>query len=180
MLVIGVGQATKLLGMLTLDRKAYVAQVEFGSATDTDDAEGEVVRTAPVPHELSDPAFAAEALRGLLGEQDQVPPSYSAISVNGRRAYALARDGKQVELAARHVTVHAADLVSVESGEKCVWTCAFDVSKGTYAASPETLASRAIAPTCAAWCARRQAASPETASVRTSCRGRSLLVVALF
>ena len=134
-LVIGIGQATKLLGMLTLDRKAYVAQVEFGSATDTDDAEGEVVRTAPVPHELSDPAFAAEALHGLLGEQDQVPPAYSAISVNGRRAYALARDGKQVELAARHVTVHAADLVSVESGEKCVWTCAFDVSKGTYVRS---------------------------------------------
>ena len=134
-LVIGIGQATKLLGMLTLDRKAYVAQVEFGSATDTDDSEGEVVRTAPVPHELSDPAFAAEALHGLLGEQDQVPPAYSAISVNGRRAYALARDGKQVELAARHVTVHAADLVSVESGEKCVWTCAFDVSKGTYVRS---------------------------------------------
>ena len=119
-LVIGIGQATKLLGMLTLDRKAYVAQVEFGSATDTDDSEGEVVRTAPVPHELSDPAFAAEALHGLLGEQDQVPPAYSAISVNGRRAYALARDGKQVELAARHVTVHAADL---------------DVSKGTYVRS---------------------------------------------
>ena len=97
--------------------------------------EGEVVRTAPVPHELSDPAFAAEALHGLLGEQDQVPPAYSAISVNGRRAYALARDGKQVELAARHVTVHAAELVSVESGEKCVWTCAFDVSKGTYVRS---------------------------------------------
>ena len=135
MLVVGIGQATKLLGMLTLDRKAYVAQVEFGSATDTDDAEGEVVRTAPVPHELSDPAFAAEALHGLLGEQDQVPPAYSAISVNGRRAYALARDGKQVELAARHVTVHAAELVSVESGEKCVWTCAFDVSKGTYVRS---------------------------------------------
>ena len=134
-LVIGIGQATKLLGMLTLDRKAYVAQVEFGSATDTDDAEGEVIRTAPVPHELSDPAFAAEALHGLLGEQEQVPPAYSAISVNGRRAYALARDGKQVELAARHVTVHAAELVSVESGEKCVWTCAFDVSKGTYVRS---------------------------------------------
>lgn len=134
-LVVGIGQATKLLGMLTLDHKAYVAQIEFGSATDTDDAEGEVVRTAPVPPELADPAFAAEALRGLLGEQDQVPPAYSAISVNGKRAYALARDGQRVELAARHVTVHAADLVSVEAGEKCVWTCAFDVSKGTYVRS---------------------------------------------
>lgn len=134
-LVVGIGQATKLLGMLTLDRKAYVAQIEFGSATDTDDAEGEVVRRAPVPSELSDPAFAAEALRGLLGEQDQVPPAYSAISVNGKRAYAMAREGQQVELAARHVTVHGADLVGVEAGEKLVWTCSFDVSKGTYVRS---------------------------------------------
>lgn len=134
-LVVGIGQATKLLGMLTLDRKGYVARIEFGSATDTDDAEGEVTKTAPVPPELSDPAFAAEALRGLLGEQDQVPPAYSAISVNGRRAYAMARDGQRVELAPRRVTVHDAALVSVEPGEKCVWTCAFDVSKGTYVRS---------------------------------------------
>ncbi len=134
-LVVGIGQATKLLGLLTLDRKSYRAKIEFGSRTDTDDAEGKVVATAPVPAELADEAFAASAVAALAGEQDQVPPAYSAISVNGRRAYALARDGREVVLEPRRITVHAARLVSVDAGEKCVWTCDFDVSKGTYVRS---------------------------------------------
>lgn len=134
-LVVGIGQATKLLGLLTLDRKSYRARIEFGSQTDTDDAEGEVVATAAVPPELADPAFAAQAVASLVGEYDQVPPAYSAISVNGRRAYAMARDGKEVVLEPRHVTIHAASLAAVDAGEKCVWTCDFDVSKGTYVRS---------------------------------------------
>lgn len=134
-LVVGIGQATKLLGLLTLDRKRYRAAIEFGSRTDTDDAEGEVVETAPVPAELADASFAAEAVASVVGEQDQVPPAYSAISVNGRRAYAMARDGREVVLEPRRVTVHEASLVSVEAGERCVWTCDFDVSKGTYVRS---------------------------------------------
>lgn len=134
-LVVGIGQATKLLGLLTLDRKSYRARIEFGSATDTDDAEGQVTATADVPAELSDPEFARRALMRMEGECDQVPPAFSAISVNGRRAYAMAREGQRVELAPRRVTIHKASLVSLEPGEKCVWTCDFDVSKGTYVRS---------------------------------------------
>ena len=134
-LVIGIGQATKLLGLLTLDRKGYRARIEFGSATDTDDAQGEVIERSEVPHELSQFEYAAAQVANLVGETDQVPPAYSAISVDGKRAYALAREGKEVELKSRHVTIHAAELVCIEGGadgDPLVWTCDFDVSKGTY------------------------------------------------
>lgn len=61
-MVVGVGQATRLLGMLTLDTKSYVADISFGAETNTDDAEGEAVRTVAVANELRDPAYARERL----------------------------------------------------------------------------------------------------------------------
>ena len=92
-MVVGVGQATRLLGMLTLDTKNYVADISFGSETNTDDAEGEAVRTVAVADELRDPAYARERLAAMLGPQMQVPPAFSAISVNGVRAYKSAQCG---------------------------------------------------------------------------------------
>ena len=82
-MVVGVGQATRLLGMLTLDTKSYVADISFGAETNTDDAEGEAVRTVAVANELSDPAYARERLASMMGPQMQVPPAFSAISVSG-------------------------------------------------------------------------------------------------
>ena len=134
-MVIGVGQATRLLGRITLDRKSYLARIAFGYETNTDDAEGEVTRTiAPAP-ELSNPDFASHVLAGFLGLQEQVPPAFSAISVDGVRSYRRARAGEEVELPARPIEVYAADLIGVEpacdvSGP--VWTVSFTVSKGTY------------------------------------------------
>ena len=134
-LVIGVGQATRLLGRITLDRKGYLARIAFGSETNTDDAEGEVVRRIdPVP-ELLEPAFAKRVLTGFIGAQQQVPPAFSAISVDGVRSYKRARAGEDVSLPARPIEVFSADLISVEpgeAGEGPVWTVAFEVSKGTY------------------------------------------------
>ena len=153
-LVIGIGQATRLLGLLTLDRKAYRARIEFGSATDTDDAQGEVVERAGVPDDLRDFEYAAAQLAVLEGETDQVPPAYSAISVNGKRAYELAREGKEVELRSRRVTIYSAKLISVEGGENgepLVWTCDFDVSKGTYIRSIARDLGRSLG-TCAHLC----------------------------
>ena len=66
-MVVGVGQATRLLGMLTLDTKSYVADISFGAETNTDDAEGEAVRTVAVANELRDPAYARERLAAMLG-----------------------------------------------------------------------------------------------------------------
>ena len=132
-MVVGVGQAARLLGMLALDRKRYVARIRWGAETATDDAEGEPVRTAPVPAAARDAAAARELLAGFVGPQEQVPPAYSAISVGGERSYRRARAGETVELAARPIEVHAAELLALEEGPgEPVWTVAFDVSKGTY------------------------------------------------
>ena len=134
-LVVGVGQATRLMGMLTLDDKRYEARIAFGAETQTDDAEGEVVRTAEVPSRLGEPAVASVLVQSLRGTFEQVPPAYSAISVDGRRAYDRARAGETVELAPRTVTVYDARLIDVETGEKLVWDCDLHVSKGTYVRS---------------------------------------------
>lgn len=135
-LVVGIGSATRLLGMLTLAEKRYQATISFGTETTTDDSEGEVVVTKSVPAECFDPSFARETLAQLEGEQDQIPPSYSAISVGGKRAYALAREGKDLEIPARHITVYQARLVSLskssEDSNDCLWTVDLRVSKGTY------------------------------------------------
>ena len=133
-LVVGIGQATKLLGLLTLDRKGYRATFRLGAETTTDDAEGEVCATADVSPELLEASRAKSELARLVGEVDQVPPRFSAVSVNGRRAYDAARAGEELELAARRVTIHDARLVSVDAEER-TWTVDLDVSKGTYVRS---------------------------------------------
>ena len=134
-LVVGVGQATRLMGMLTLDDKRYEARIAFGAETTTDDAEGEVVRRAEVPERLGDEAVASVVVQSLKGTFDQVPPAYSAISVDGRRAYDRARAGESVELAPRNVTVYDAQLIGVDASDGLVWDCDLHVSKGTYVRS---------------------------------------------
>ena len=134
-LVVGIGLATKLLGLLTLDRKGYVADISFGTRTSTDDADGQVIATAPVPEELRDAEFAQDACRQLIGVIDQLPPAVSAISVEGKRAYQLVREGKTPELAVRRVHIYDATFLAVHApsvDEAPIWTVAFDVSKGTY------------------------------------------------
>ena len=133
-LVVGIGQATKLLGLLTLDRKGYDATFQLGAETTTDDAEGEATRTAPVPDELLDYMRAKAEVLSLRGEQDQVPPSFSAVSVGGRRAYDAARAGEELELSARRIRVYDARLLSVDAGAGS-WELSLDVSKGTYVRS---------------------------------------------
>lgn len=134
-LVVGIGLATRLLGLLTLDRKGYVADISFGTRTSTDDADGQVITTAPVPEKLHDAEFAQDACRQLIGTIDQLPPAVSAISVEGKRAYQLVREGKTPELAARRVHIYDATFLAVHApsaDEAPIWTVAFDVSKGTY------------------------------------------------
>jgi tRNA pseudouridine55 synthase len=103
-LVLGLNRATRLLGHLTLTEKAYDATIRLGVSTTTDDAEGEVVTTAST--DGLDGAAIREALAGFLGEIDQVPTAVSAIKIDGKRAYQRVREGEQVELEPRRVTIH--------------------------------------------------------------------------
>jgi tRNA pseudouridine55 synthase len=127
MLVVGLGRATRLLGHLAKTDKDYEATVRLGLTTTTDDADGEV--TGEVDASGVDDAALAGALRRFLGDIDQVPSAVSAVKVAGRRAYALARAGEPVELAARRVHISALELVARRGDE-------FDLrvtcSTGTY------------------------------------------------
>jgi len=96
-----VGRATKFVERLHTAPKVYVASVRFGAETATDDREGEVTRTAAAPVRVE----VESALAGFRGVIQQRPPAYSAMKVGGRTAYARARSGETVELAAREVQV---------------------------------------------------------------------------
>jgi len=111
-LVLGLNRATRLLGHLTLTDKRYAATVRLGVTTTTDDAEGEVVESRPTG--AVSEADVRAALAAFVGEIDQVPSAVSAIKVGGKRAYARVRDGEEVDLPARRVTVHALDVTRLD------------------------------------------------------------------
>lgn len=103
LLILGVGAATRLLTYLVGLDKTYEATIRLGESTSTDDAEGESTGVYSVG--FSDDELAA-GVRALTGAIQQRPSTVSAIKVGGKRAYALARAGEEVELAARPVTIH--------------------------------------------------------------------------
>lgn len=110
LLLLGVDSATRLLTYLVGLDKEYTATIRLGVATDTDDAEGAIVRSVDAAA-VTDADIAA-GIAALTGSIEQVPSSFSAIKVDGRRAYDRARAGEHVELAARPVTIHAFELVA--------------------------------------------------------------------
>lgn len=111
-LAVCVGKATRLVRFLADGDKVYRAAIRLGFATTTDDRLGEPLGE-PRPVALA-PAVIVAAARALTGPLDQVPPSYSAKRVGGRRLYELAREGVAVAPAAVRVTVHALDVVALE------------------------------------------------------------------
>lgn len=102
LLVVLLGRATRLIPYIDGEPKVYDATIRLGEETDTDDATGVVIRRA----ELPDDASIARAIEQLTGEIIQIPPAYSAKSVDGVRAYAAARRGAPLELSPARVTVH--------------------------------------------------------------------------
>jgi len=124
---IALGEATKTVSYAMDGDKTYEFTAQWGAATDTDDREGKVTATSDVRPTRG--AIEA-ALPRFVGEIDQIPPVYSAIKIDGERAYALARDGETVEMKPRKITVYSFDLI----GEIALETARFRVScgKGTY------------------------------------------------
>ncbi|WP_043657751.1 tRNA pseudouridine(55) synthase TruB [Nocardia thailandica] len=130
-LVLGVERATKLLGQLILTTKSYTATIRLGQSTVTDDAEGETTATTPARH-LSDDEIATRVAE-LTGDIAQVPATVSAIKVDGERAYARARAGEEVRLAARPVTVSRFDVLARrDEGDFVDLDVEVDCSSGTY------------------------------------------------
>ncbi len=126
-MVMLLGQATRLSEYLIRHDKTYVATVQLGSTTDTYDAEGEIVAQTDVP-EFST-AQIESVLDNFRGPIEQVPPAHSAIKRNGKKSYELARQGIAVELPARPVTIHKLTLLSQTAD-----TLALEIScsAGTY------------------------------------------------
>jgi tRNA pseudouridine55 synthase len=129
-LPIALGEATKTVPFVMDGRKTYLFTVRWGEERDTDDAEGRVVETCSERP-------TADAIRALLpqftGTIEQVPPRYSAVKIEGERAYDLARDGETVELAGRPVTIHRLELISVPDPAHALFEA--ECGKGTYVRS---------------------------------------------
>nr|WP_310524241.1 tRNA pseudouridine(55) synthase TruB [Polymorphobacter sp.] len=125
-LPIAIGEATKLAGRMLDATKAYDFTVQWGTATATEDAEGEI--TATSENRPTDTEIAA-MLPAFTGPIAQIPPAYSALKVGGQRAYALARAGEAFELATRHVTIRSLALLETTLDSA---TFSASVSKGTY------------------------------------------------
>ncbi len=123
-----IGRATKVADMLTAKDKQYIAEVTLGSATDTLDASGTVT-------EMTDVNVGAEDIRRtvaeFIGDIEQIPPMYSAIKVDGKKLYELARNGVEVEREPRQVRIDNIEILKFDLENK-KFSIRVDCSKGTY------------------------------------------------
>ena len=129
-LVVLVGPAVRLSEYVSASDKRYQATIRLGSSTDTYDSEGRVTNRASVDHLTEDNFF--DILQTFVGEIEQVPPPFSAVKVKGRKAYEMAREGEEVDLAPRKIQVYSLDILEWAPPEVVV-----DVycSSGTYVRS---------------------------------------------
>ena len=127
-LPICIGEATKLTNELTCETKKYRVKMLLGVETDTYDITGKIVFASVVN---KDEIYIKERIKRFIGKQLQVPPIYSAIKIDGKRAYSYAREGKKVELQPREIEVYSIDNIKVNLEFKQV-ECDITCSKGTY------------------------------------------------
>lgn len=121
-----IGNGTKLVELFSDHEKEYIAELRLGVATDTQDLSGEILKTSPVEVSCEE---IREAVLSFVGEYMQLPPMYSAVKVNGKKLYELAREGKEVERKARLVSFREIEILSMELPVvKIRVVC----SKGTY------------------------------------------------
>ncbi|MCI8329607.1 MAG: tRNA pseudouridine(55) synthase TruB [Oscillibacter sp.] len=122
-----VGRATRAVEFAETGRKEYAAGLRLGLTTSTQDVTGEVLDSRPVH---VSPAELEAALEGFRGEISQIPPMYSAVKVQGKKLYELARKGKEVERKPRRITIYELELLGAESRTDYRLRC--QCSKGTY------------------------------------------------
>ncbi len=123
-----IGKGTKLAELLTANDKQYLAQMTLGAITDTQDASGEVLKRFDV--NVSEEEII-KTVQTFVGEIEQIPPMYSAIKIDGKKLYELAREGKTVQRKARKVTIHNIEVKNIDLSQKTV-SMVVDCTKGTY------------------------------------------------
>lgn len=127
------GQGTRIVEYLQELPKAYEVNMRLGTATTTEDASGEIIEQKLVEPDCFDRTRLEDVFARFLGEIEQVPPMFSAVKVNGKRLYDLAREGIVVERKARNVTIYDLDLHTFQfDGTGCNITFLCRCSKGTY------------------------------------------------
>lgn len=128
-LVIGIGVGTKCLQFLESLDKEYIGTIKLGSKTDSGDLTGNIIKTTIV-NELSTIEITT-VLSSFIGQQEQVPPMYSALKVKGKKLYEYARQGIEIERKARSITIHSIDLIEYNKDAQTL-TYKVNCSKGTY------------------------------------------------
>lgn len=123
-----IGKGTKLSDMLMSSEKQYRAELTLGISTDTQDSSGEVLSRREV---TADELKIREVISMFIGEIEQIPPMYSAIKVEGKKLYELARDGVEVEREPRHVTIYNIEIKNIDMENHRI-DMVVDCSKGTY------------------------------------------------
>lgn len=128
LLIVGVGrESTKKLGEIAKGtKKTYIADIFLGESRTTDDIEGEVVGKSDVKPSLAE---VEKVLKNFLGKSLQSPPAYSALKIKGKKAYELARAGREVKLEKREIKVYKAKIISYKFP---ILKVSFEVSSGTY------------------------------------------------
>ena len=124
-----VGKGTQISKYLINHDKTYEAVLKLGEKTDTADIEGKVVKTREVQPSNLEKENVEKVLKSLIGKQEQIPPIYSAIKVNGKKLYEYARSGQNVEIEPRTIEIYDIDLIKIENNEI---TYKVHCSKGTY------------------------------------------------
>ncbi|CDE25962.1 tRNA pseudouridine synthase B [Clostridium sp. CAG:440] len=126
-----VGKGTLCSKYLINHNKTYKVKLELGKKTDTADTEGKIVEEKEVTNKMLEKTVIKEVLNKFLGKQEQIPPIYSAIKVNGKKLYEYARKGQTVEIKPRQIEIYSIELLSIDKKLKQI---EFEVScsKGTY------------------------------------------------
>lgn len=131
LLPILIGQGTKLSSYLINHDKKYLVKLKLGIKTDTADSEGEVVQEEVVDENMLSKEHVEEILKSFVGKQEQIPPMYSAIKVNGKKLYEYARKNIQVEVKPREIEIYDMELSDISEQEKEI-VFSVECSKGTY------------------------------------------------
>ncbi|MFA6676840.1 MAG: tRNA pseudouridine(55) synthase TruB [Bacteroidales bacterium] len=126
-LLVCIGKSTKIAELLQAEKKEYIAEIKFGATTPCFDLEKEVDATYPFEH-INKEAIE-KILPDFLGEQEQIPPIFSAKMINGIRAYEYARSGEPVEMRSAHINIYALEILKYEAP---TLTLRIECSKGTY------------------------------------------------